>query len=572
MVIKTSTNKKTYCLLPGLLAWALFWAWAGPLQAAQVSAKLDRNRIVEGETVTLILQSDDPKLNLETDLSALENDFSVLDRRSETQMSIVNGRQSATVRLMLVLEPRRSGKLQIPPLQVGANTTQAISVQVDPAPELEPGELPPVFIEVGVTPEAAPYYVAAQLGLTVRVYYKQNLSEALISQPEPALASVRLLDELQFQADKNGVLYRVLERHYAIFPERSGELTIPPIQLSGRLVERRKDRLWQPSVRGRRIQIESDVIELTIRPRPATASGDSWQPARQLELTEQISTSDSLRVGEPVTRTVIVDAVGLEENMINEPVWPEISAARIYPDQPQGISRDDGQWVLGHKEFRYAVVPEQEGKLVLPELTVHWWDTVNDRQRTSVLPSRVIQVQASGVTPLPQPGLAPELAGTARNWGGVNGSLYWRWLTFLFALLWLVTLVFAWRGRARNERQESGRQAVQDETESPLLKNLKQACIPGDTGPARRALGAWLVQFGPANASGSLLDFAANLEDQSLRANVYALDADGFRPDSNGSWNGKQFWQQFQAWRKAWQVSTATDKPPITDLYAKENR
>jgi hypothetical protein len=372
------------------------------------------------------------------------------------------------------------------------------------------------------------------------VYYLQNLTEAAISQPEPAPASVRLLDELAFQAERNGVRYRVLERHYAIFPERSGELTIPPLHLSGRLVEPRKDRLWQPSVRGRRIQAKSEAIQLTIQPRPANAAGVSWQPARQLELTEQLTSVDGLRVGEPVTRTVIVDAVGLEENMITEPDWPEISHVRIYPDQPQGISRDDGQWVLGHKEFRYAVVPEKEGELVLPELTVHWWDTVNDRQRTSVLPSRVIKVQPSALTSLPQQALlapAPEAAGAPRNPGG-NG----------------------------------GPGTVPGEDESQLLKSLKQACNLGDTGQARRALGTWLDRFGPANASGSLLDFAADLEDQSLRAVVYAMDADGFRPDSNGSWDGKQFWKQFEAWRKVWQTSSATGKPPVTDLYAIENR
>jgi len=572
---KIKTGKRFTCLLPGLAASVLLWLWVMPLQAAEVSAKLDRNRIVEGETVTLILQSDDPKLILDADLAVLENDFTVLDRRSETQMSIVNGRQSATVRLMLVLEPRRSGDLQIPPLNVGASTTRAINVHVDPAPELEPGELPPVFIEVGVTPEASPHYVNAQLGLIVRVYYQQNLTEAAISQPEPAPASVRLLDELAFQADRNGVRYRVLERHYAIFPERSGELTIPPLQLSGRLVEHRKDRLWQPSVRGRRIQAKSEAIQLTILPRPANAAGVSWQPARQLELTEQLTSVDGLRVGEPVTRTVIVDAVGLQENMITEPDWPEISHARIYPDQPQGISRDDGQWVLGHKEFRYAVVPEKEGELILPELTVYWWDTVNDRQRTSVLPSRVIQVQPSAVAPLPQQALAApvaEAAGAARNPGGNSGPVYWRWLTLLFAFLWLTTLAATWRRRMQNASQGSNRQTMPGEEESRLLNSLKQACNLGDTGRARQALGAWLDRFGPANASGSLLDFAADLENQSLRAGVYAMDADGFRPDSNGSWDSKQFWKQFEAWRKVWQTSSATEKPPVTDLYAKENR
>ncbi|MCH7506397.1 MAG: BatD family protein, partial [Proteobacteria bacterium] len=513
--------------------------------------------------------------NLDVDLSVLENDFVVLDRRSETQMSIINGRQSATARLMLVLEPRRSGDLQIPPLNVGGSKTHAVNLRVDPAPELEPGEPPPVFIEVGVMPEAAPHYVNAQLSLTVRVYHMQNLTEARLTQPEPSPASVRLLDELAFQADRNGVHYRVLERHYAIFPERSGDLTIPPLQLTGRLVERRKDRLWQPSVRGRRVQVKSDPIQLTIRPRPATAAGVSWQPARQLELSEQLSSVDGLRVGEPVTRTVIVDAVGLEENMIAEPAWPEISHARIYPDQPQGISRDDGQWVLGHKEFRYAIVPEKEGALVLPELTVHWWDTISDRQRTSVLPSHVIQVQPSAVTPLPQQthaATAPMAGGTAQDPGVSGGLDYWRWLTLLFAFGWLTTLFGVWRGRTRNASPGSSRQTVSGDDESQLLKSLKQACNLGDTGQARRALGAWLDRFGPANSSGSLLDFAADLEDQSLRAGVYAMDADGFRPHSKGSWNSKQFWRQFEAWRKVWHASCATEMPPITDLYAKENR
>ena len=65
-----------------------------------------------------------------------------------------------------------------------------------------------------------PAYVHAQLGLTVRVFYQQNLTEAAIGQPEPSPASVCLLDRVPFQADRNGTRYRVLERHYAVFPER----------------------------------------------------------------------------------------------------------------------------------------------------------------------------------------------------------------------------------------------------------------------------------------------------------------------------------------------------------------
>ena len=44
--------------------------------------------------------------------------------------------------------------------------------------------------------------------------------------------------------------------------------------------------------------------------------------------------------------------------------------------------------VLDAARVRYAVVPERDGEMVLPELTVHWWDTENDRQQTATLPAQ----------------------------------------------------------------------------------------------------------------------------------------------------------------------------------------
>jgi len=552
----------------GLMATQMAWA-------AKVTATLDRNRIVLGETVTLVLQTDDPSQSLDGDLSALDQDFLLLDQRSETQMSIVNGSRSAEVRLSLVLEPKRNGRLTIPSLPIGDGGTRPLEINVDAAPTPMPGEMPAVFIEVAVTPEDVPAYVHAQLGLTVRVFYQQNLTEAAISQPEPNPASVRLLDEVPFQSSRNGTRYRVLERHYAIFPERSGEMVIPPLKLSGRLVERRGDRLWQPNVRGRRIEVESEEIRLDIKPRPASFNGDSWQPARSLELMQQISAADALTVGEPVTRTVIVDALGLEENMITEPVWPEIPNARIYPDQPQGISRDDGEWVLGHKEFRYAVVPETEGELVLPELKVQWWDTVNDRQQTAVLPARVLQVLPSASAPVapPSPVTGPSVIDNLPQGAPGGGApSYWRWLTALFAFLWLATLAAAWRMRGTSDKTVNSSELKYFEQESALLAQLKRASERDDRGQTRRLLGQWISRFGPKSAAGSVLEFASHLEDESLKASLLELDSAGFRKDGGQAWDSKRFWKHFIAWHKAWSASPAGEKPSVTDLYAVENR
>lgn len=581
---KHTDRKKTGNLLAACLLAAGLLLLSLPA-AAGVQLQLDRSRITEGETVTLTFLTDDPRQSLEADFSPLEKDFEILDRRSETQLSIVNGRQAAVVRLLLTLEPRRAGELVIPVIEFGNSRTRETVLQVDKAPELAPGELPPVFIEVEVAPRQGPYYVHAQLGLVVRVFYQQNLSEAAISQPEPSPASVRLLQETPYQAERGGERYRVLERRYAIFPERSGELVLPAMQLSGRLVERRDSSIWQPTVQGRRITVKSEPQQLQIEPRPASYTGSDWQPARSLDLSQRISGTDALRVGEPVTRTVIIDAVGLEENMIAEPAWPELSGARIYPDQPQGISRDNGEWVLGHKEFRYAVVPEQEGELVLPELTVHWWDTENDRQQTAVLPAQVLNVRPSALVPPVPEALSGATSETAVPGGqpapstGPGTSTYWRWLTLLFAGLWLLTLLFFWRFRGRRGGSLTPvRAMVAGETE--LLDGLRRACERGDVTAARLGLLAWLREFGPEPAHGSLLEFAIRSGDPALRDGIYELDSRGFRQKAvedpargaTGAWAGRAFWGQFENWRKSWRAQERERKPSLTDLYARANR
>jgi len=560
-------------VLPLVLVMSLSLLLVARVQAANITAQLDRDHVIKGETVTLIIQTDDPQQRLESDFGALAADFELLDQRSETQMSIVNGSQSALVRLMVTLEPRKTGVLTVPPLHFGSIMTSPLTLTVDAAPEPKPGETPAVFIEVEVDPHDGPYYVHAQLLLTVRVFYQQSLTEAAISQPEPAQASVRLLDEVPFQAERAGENYRVLERHYAIFPERSGPLVIPPMKLSGRLVERRTDKLWQPSVRGRRIEVSSDQVELTINPKPASYSGTDWIPARSLELSQTISSSDALTVGEPVTRTIMVDAVGLEENMITAPTWPEIKDARIYPDQPQGISRNDGKWVLGHKEFRYAVVPEKAGELVLPELKLDWWDTQNNRQETSVLPEQRLRVLPSSVVPVPPPApavAASELTPVSPPVAVPAGEAHlWNWLTVLFAAMWLITLAFGvFLFPRRGLRAKKAPEAAIPVSESGVLGRLEQACKDGDAAQARRALSHWLREFGPSGGSASVLEFIRQNPDELLARQLMLLDEKGFRPGAEESWNGRELWKAFSAWRVNWRASDKNNQPAVTDLYA----
>ena len=557
-------NKNTW--LPGVAVMLLMVCSVA--QAALVSAKLDRNNAVVGETVTLILQTDDTDQSLDTDLSALNSDFEVLDRRSETQMSFVNGRRTAYVRLVITLEPKHTGNLKIPALKFPGASSPPLALKVSAAPAVAVGDPEPVFIEVTVLPDAGPYYVLSQVGLMVRIFYQANLTEAAINPPSPLQASVRLLDEVPYQAERNGAKYRVLERRYAIFPERSGTLTIPPMQLSGRLIERPSDRLWQPKVRGRRVRVTSEPKQLEISPRPASFTGDSWLPARRITLSQKISDNEKLHVGEPVTRTIILDAVGLEEHMLEEPPWPEMTDARIYPDQPQGISRDDGEWVLGHKEFRYAIVPESAGEMVLPEIRLNWWDTVNHRQRTAILPEHKITVLPSDLAPVAvviptaSDGVVNRVIDAAGGTSGSDSSAsLWKSATGVFAFLWLLTVFFYIRRGLVVTGQTDPNGSVSVD-EKALLKQLQQACKKDDARSARRDLAQWIRNYAPLAMRGSMRDFGAGCGDQALEQSIAELDSSGFVDEDIVVWKGDALWLSFKTWRSG---STKPDKHTIGD-------
>ena len=161
-----------------------------PLSAlADLSASLDRTDAMVGETVVLTLETSDPKQSLDGDFSVLADDFHVLGQQSESQVSVVNGQQTARIRLLVTLEPKHDGRLEIPPLRIDGQQTRPLVLNVRPAPQLAPGATEPVFIETEYQPAAEQIWVHSQINLVIRLFYEFRLSEGSMSEPQPEHAT-----------------------------------------------------------------------------------------------------------------------------------------------------------------------------------------------------------------------------------------------------------------------------------------------------------------------------------------------------------------------------------------------
>ena len=418
---------------------------SSPLWAAQ--AAFDRSSIFIDETVTLVVTVDRQVQGKSPDLSLLETDFHILGQQTNSQIQIINGQQSAETRWTIQLEPKRSGDIQVPALTIDGEKTAPITLNVKQRSAEDAKKVAEsVFLEVETEPKTP--YVQSQIRYAVRFYYSVPLLEGSLDEPEPKDAVVqRLGEDIAYQTQRNGQRYNVIQRNYAIFPEKSGELTLPPVEFRGVVAtqDHSQRRLLRRS--GRRLRISSEPLTIQVRPRPTDYAGKHWLPSAKLTLEEQWpQDTPEFRVGEPMTRTLILNAQGLTTTQLPSIEIPELPNIRTYDDQPTTEDNNDGTWVFSRQEQRLAVVPTSAGDFTLPEIRLHWWDTQNDKAQVAVIPERRITVlpaaNSSTQTPAPSPAVVPTIPTSAPTTPGI-----WPWISAALLCLWLLTLVAWWRGQ-----------------------------------------------------------------------------------------------------------------------------
>jgi len=503
-----------------------------PLHAATPAARawLDRDTMHLGETVTLNVETEGDAGG-QPSFSALSQDFSMLGTQSSQQVSIVNGSSSAKTVWAVGLEPKHAGRITIPALTVGSAQTAPIALTVLAQPagaQGKPGD--DVFLEV--TAEPLTPYVQQQVRYTVKLYFSFGLTDGNLSEPQAdGIVVQRLGQDKSYLATVGDRRYHVMERHYALTPEKSGALELPALAFRGNALDAADPTGFFS--RPRTISARSDAVQLQVRPKPATWTSDPWLPAESMLLKDDSELPTEIRVGDPVTRTIRLQAQGLGFEQLPELNLTAPEGAEIYPDKPDTRTRDDGTWLYGERVRKFAFVPTKPGTLTIPGMSVSWWDTAHDRMQTTELAAHTLTVLppagkttngAAAATASPADGepanVAPSSPSiTTPTPARPTSVRVWQVLAALGFLLWLATLALWWRSRradpiaAANAPPASGISAQR-------AAFLRAAAL-GELAGAERALVAWARSERPDVRN--LGELGVHLHDSAQRDALAAL-------------------------------------------------
>lgn len=539
--------------------------------AAEIVASVDRNPVSLNESFQIIFTAEATP-DGEPDFKPLTKDFDILNQSQSTRSALINGTFSKTVQWKLNVMARHAGTLIIPAITFGDDSSRPLALTVTEEGDAEQPDLAgkDLFLEVQASPENP--YVQAQVIYTLRFYRRVDITQASLNEPETADALIEKLGEdANYKTLVGGFSYHVTERKYAIFPQKSGTLHIPPLTLDAEVVTSGPPRFngFFNRQLTRTKRVSSPPATLEVRPVPADYQGH-WLPAEGLSLTQEWSGDvRRMKVGEPLTRTLTLVAKSATVGQLPElHQSPDQIDLKSYPDQPMLKEDKKTDGLVAYRQEKIALIASKSGRYTLPAIEVPWFNIRTGEIEVAKIPATTLEVLAGAETKAASTGRPPAQAVSEPEASDKFASAsipsqspnYWAWLSGFLAIGWLITLIYLFNSGRR--KPETPPTDAVDLSLRESVKALRKACQDNDARAAKDALIRWgrlKFNVGTLGALAPLCD--ARFRDEILRLNQWLY---GKQTDS---WQGKQLFQYFVENNKAMAQMKKDDDDSLEPLY-----
>lgn len=550
----------------------------GNAAAQTFEAKVNRSSLPEGETFLLTVELEGATSNKTPDFEALNDDFTIYSVANAYRTNIINGNVSTSQQWNLVLMPNKSGRLTIPAIGLENYKTQPLTINVGDAG---------TSAKTTTQSENRPKYTIAAEVDNKKPYVQQQINYTLILQDSGGLQG----EEPTFQATNdndwiikslgapeistqniNGANVREIKFHYALFPQRSGQLEIPAVRFNGYYLsgERRTDPFanlfnddmfiggfGMADVFATRtpVILAAKPIKINVLPAAKENGEHWWLPAENVKLYAEFKPEQpKFAVGEAISRNIYLQATGVIDNQLPELKFASASGVKQYPEKPQTAMSVDKGKIVALEKVANVYIPTEAGKITLPEISVNWFNVKSGKMEKAILPAMTVAVAGESTNPEPQTTIpnkqpiAPKTEVTAQN----NSLSLQLGIAFALGVLLCLLIISLGKLLVKLRRHD-------------YVRIISHAAKTGDIYAVRDNLLAWANNKFAGRRILSLQDIDATVGDKEFRCELDKL-SEALYSKNGQDWNGSLFLRVFKRICKQ-KKGLSNNYEPLPKLY-----
>ncbi len=377
-----------------------------------------------------------------TDFSAPDFDglrvLSGPSQSSSTSMQVINGQMTQTVSVSYtyILEATREGRFTIQPataridgklqrsndvtINVGAATTPPPSASPDQSAAQQDPQASAQDLFVRATASTLSPFQGEQVIITYEILTRVGISQYSIDKLPSyrGFWSENLTQPGQPQTRTqviNGETYRVAEiRRVALFAQRSGEITVEPIEVNMVVNlpgDRRRqslfDEFFGDSPFGQRTirqTVKSNILTLNVKPlpvqnRPVAFTG---MVGTGFDVTANISATE-LNPNDAANLRVTISGNG-NLRMLEKPDFNFPTNLEVFDPNISDNIRNTVSGIAGSRSFDYLMIPRTGGEFVIPPFNFVYFDPARNQYISRNTPEFVLKVEGDPSQPGTVPG------------------------------------------------------------------------------------------------------------------------------------------------------------------------
>ena len=380
------------------------------LLSGEFTASVNQKQVQLGDSFVLDLILKDTSAKKIPSTDRLQKEFTIHSQRQMSNTSIINGKITSSITWRLTLMASKEGEMVIPPINIdtaeGILTSNPIIIQVVKTTGSSSSDaLESVVITADVT-NSQPYKNEPFV-MTVKILSRKGMADIQVEKIDLENGVIEVSEEPKmYKTLVDGFHVNVIEFSYLITPLKAGLLTIPPIAVKGVVSENHLSGarslfdedpfgILQRFAQYKPFQISTEEKAITVQPQAAAMR--SWLPAKSLTIEESWDNPQSLQVGEPFTREFKMTAEGVKAHQI-----PSLSDQQLYndsfktyADQPDLGDETRNHEIFSYRKEQYTLIPQKPGTLILPELSIEWWDVNKKEKVIARVPARTVTILPS---------------------------------------------------------------------------------------------------------------------------------------------------------------------------------